>query len=189
MVRVHLAGMRLTPDPADSTSSAPVVVPHLVLDVHEDGTLTATLNHHPVAAPEDVGAWRRAMFAQIIDHVSHDRAIPVRVTVHEVDGSTFTDILPAAKRPAAKPNPGPEPESVKKPGWRRRGGAPIRVDGGDGFISGEDIAVALIVDHTDASPDGRARALLDPAIVAAAKAGEVVLVGRVSGTIAVRGLS
>lgn len=189
MVRVHLAGMRLTPDPADSTSSAPVVVPHLVLDVHEDGTLTATLNHHPVAAPEDVGAWRRAMFAQIIDHVSHDRAIPVRVTVHEVDGSTFTDILPAAKRPAPKPNPGPEPESVKKPGWRRRGGAPIRVDGGDGFISGEDIAVALIVDHTDASPDGRARALLDPAIVAAAKAGEVVLVGRVSGTIAVRGLS
>ncbi|MBV2363518.1 hypothetical protein [Streptomonospora nanhaiensis] len=188
MGRVHLAGMRLTPDPGDSTSSAPVVVPHLVLDVHEDGTLTATLNHHPVAAPEDVGAWRRAMFAQIIDHVTHDRAIPVRVTVHEVDGSTFTDILPA-KRPVPKPDPEPQLEPVKKVGRRRRGGAPIRVDGGDGFISGEDVAVALIVDHTDATPDGRARALLDPAVVAAAKAGEVVLVGRVSGTIAVRGVS
>lgn len=185
MVRVHLAGMRLTPDSPDS--SAPVVVPHLVLDVHEDGTLAATLNHHPVAAPEDVGAWRRAMFAQIIDHVTHDRAIPVRVTVHEVDGSTFTDILPAAKRPAPKPEPQPEP--VRKPGRRRRGADPIRVDGGEGFISGEDVAVAVIVAHTDAAPDGRARALFDPEVVAAAKAGEVVLVGRVSGTIAVRGLS
>jgi hypothetical protein len=186
MVRVHLAGMRLTPDPADS--SAPVVVPHLVLDVHEDGTHTATLDHHPVAAPEDVEAWRRAMFAQIIDHVTHDRAIPVRVTVHEVDGSTFTDILPAAKRPAPKPDTDPEPEPAKKAGRRRRGADPIEVDGGDGFISGGDIAIAVIVAHTDAATDGRARALLDPAMVAAAKASEVVLVGRVSGTIAVRSL-
>lgn len=164
-------------------------VPHLVLHVHEDGTLTATLDHHPVAAPDDVGAWRRAMFAQIIDHVTGDRTIPVRVTVHEVDGSTFTDILPAAKRPTPTPNTDPQPEPPKKPGKRRRGADPIEVDGGDGFISGEDVAVALIVAHTDATPDGRARALLDPEIVAAAKAGEVVLVGRVSGTIAVRSLS
>ncbi|WP_184399747.1 hypothetical protein [Nocardiopsis composta] len=181
--------MRHAQSPADLTSSAPVVVPHLVLDVHEDGTLTATLDHHPVAAPEGVGAWRRAMFAQIIDLVTHDRAIPVRVTVHEVDGSTFTDILPAAKRPALKRHTDSEPEPVRKAGRRRRGADPIRVDGGDGFISGEDVAVAVIVAHTDATPDGRARALLDPEVVAAAKAGEVVLVGRVSGTIAVRGLS
>lgn len=185
---MHLAGMRHAPDSVDSSVSVPVSVPHLVLDVHEDGTLTATLNHHPVAAPEDVGAWRRAMFAQIIDHVTHDRAIPVRVTVHEVDGSTFTDILPAAKRPAPMPETDPEPEPVKKPGQRRRGADPIEVDGGNGFISGEDVAVAVIVAHTDAAPDGRARALLDPQVVAAAKAGEVVLVGRVSGTIAVRSL-
>lgn len=185
---MHLAGMRHAHPPADSTSSAPVSVPHLVLDVHEDGTMAATLDHHPVAAPEGVGAWRRAMFAQIIDHVTHDRAIPVRVTVHEVDGSTFTDILPAAKRPAPKRDTDSAPEAVRKPGRRRRGADPIEVDGGDGFISGEDIAVAVIVAHTDAAPDGRARALLDPQVVAAAKAGEVVLVGRVSGTIAVRGL-
>ncbi|MBK4120286.1 hypothetical protein JHD97_04525 [Kocuria rhizophila] len=185
---MHLAGMRHAHAPADSTSPAPVSVPHLVLDVHPDGTLTATLNHHPVAAPEDVGAWRRAMFAQIIDHVTHDRAIPVRVTVHEVDGSTFTDILPAAKRPTTKPDPDPQPEPMKQPGRRRRGADPIQVDGGDGFISGEDVAVAVIVAHTDATPDGRVRALLDPAIVAGSKAGEGVLVGRVSGPIAVRGL-
>ncbi|MDS2171825.1 hypothetical protein Q7C18_03870 [Nesterenkonia sp. CL21] len=177
--------MRHAPNP---DSSAPISVPHLVLDVHEDGTLAATLNTHPVAAPEESGAWRRAMFAQIIDHVTHDRAIPVRVTVHESDGTTFTDILPAAPRPAPQPEAAPKPEPVKA-AKRRRGTDPIRVDGGDGFIAGEDVAVALIVAHTDATPDGQARALLDPAQVAAAKAGEVVLVGRVSGTIAVRGLS
>src|SRR5699024_6092574 len=136
-----------------------------------------------------VGAWRRAMFAQIIDHVTHDRALPVRVTVHEVDGSTFTDILPAATRPTPKPDTDPEPESVKTPGGRRRAAAPVGGDGGDGVTSGEDMAVALIVAQPAATPAGRARTLLGPQAVAAAKAEEVVLVGRVSGTIAVRGLS
>lgn len=178
--------MRHAPIPADSSTPVPVSVPHLVLDVHEDGTLTATLNSHPVAPPEEAGMWRRAMFAQIIDHVTHDRAIPVRVTVHESDGSDFTDILPAAKRPTPAEAAKPVPEKQVK---RRRGADPIQVDGGDGFISGEDVAVALIVTHTDATPHGQARALLDPAVIAGVKAGEVVLVGRVSGTIAMRRLS
>ena len=159
-----------------------------MLDVHDDGTLTATLDTRPVDPPDGVSAWRRAMFAQIIDHATGDRTIAVRVTVHESDGNTFTDILPAAKRPAPEPvaEEKSEPRRAVK---RQRGADPISVDGGDGFIAGEDVAVALIAAHTDATPDGRARALLDPAVVAAARAGEVVLVGRVSGTIAVRSLS
>ena len=161
-------------------------MPHLVLDVHDDGTLTATLDTRPVDPPDGVSAW--AMFAQIIDHATGDRTIAVRVTVHESDGTTFTDILPAAKRPAPEPvaEEKSEPRRAVK---RQRGADPISVDGGDGVIAGEDVAVALIAAHTDATPDGRARALLDPAVVAAARAGEVVLVGRVSGTIAVRSLS
>ena len=159
-----------------------------MLDVHDDGTLTATLDTRPVDPPDGVSAWRRAMFAQIIDHATGDWTIAVRVTVHESDGTTFTDILPAAKRPAPEPvaEEKSEPRRAVK---RQRGADPISVDGGDGFIAGEDVAVALIAAHTDATPDGRARALLDPAVVAAARAGEVVLVGRVSGTIAVRSLS
>ena len=47
------------------------------------------------------------MFAQIIDHATNDRTIAVRVTVHEIDGTTFTDILPAAQTP--------------RPGLRARG--------------------------------------------------------------------
>ncbi|MCI2266640.1 hypothetical protein L2W11_14095 [Sediminivirga luteola] len=172
---------------AADSSSVPVSVPHLVLDVHDDGTLTATLDTRPVDPPEGVGAWRRAMFAQIIDHATNDRSVAVRVTVHESDGSTFADILPAAKRPAPEPMVEEKAES-RRAVKRQRVADPISVDGGDGFIAGEDVAVALITAHTDATPDGRARALLDPAVVAAARAGEVVLVGRVSGTIAVRSL-
>lgn len=180
--------MRHAPNAADSSSSSvPVSVPHLVLDVHDDGTLTATLDTRPIDPPDGVGAWRRAMFAQIIDHATNDRTVAVRVTVHESDGTTFTDILPAAKRPAPEPAAEENAESRRAP-KRQRAANPISVDGGDGFIAGEDVAVALITAHTDATPDGRARALLDPAVVAAARAGEVMLVGRVSGTIAVRSL-
>lgn len=144
-------GMRHAPASAAVPSSVPVSVPHLVLDVHDDGTLTATLDTRPVDPPDGV-SWRRAMFAQIIDHATGDRTIAVRVTVHESDGTTFTDILPAAKRPA------PEPVAEEKSEPRRAidvsVGCPIRYQWtGDGFIAEEDVAVALIAAHTDATPD------------------------------------
>lgn len=162
-------------------------VPLLVLDVHEDGTLTATLDGRLIEPPAGTRAWRRASFPEIIDHATQARAFPVRVTVHENDGTTFTDILPAAAPVRQAPEPGAEPEAGRAV-KRRRGADPVEVDGGDGFIAGEDVAVALITAHTDASHDGRVRTLLDPAVIAATRVREVVLVGRVSGTIAVRSL-
>lgn len=181
--------MKHTHAPAAESSVVPVSVPLLVLDVHDDGTLTATLDGKPLAPPEGVPAWRRGLFGQIIDHATQDRAIPVRVTVHECDGSTFTDILPAAKRPKPAPAAPVEKSEPVKTARRRRAADPVRVDGGEGFIAGEDVAIALITGHTDATHEGRVRAVLDPAVIAATKAGEVVLVGRVSGMIVVRGLS
>ena len=56
----------------------------------------------------------------------------------------------------------------------------------EGFLPGEDIAIAPITGHTDAGKDGTVRALLDPAEYPNVR--EVVLVGRVSGTLAVRRL-
>lgn len=174
---------------AESSSVVPVSVPLLVLDVHDDGTLTATLDGKPLAPPDGVPAWRRALFGQIIDHASQDRAVPVRVTVHECDGTTFTDILPAAKRPKPAPAAPVEKSEPVKTARRWRAADPVRVDGGEGFIAGEDVAIALITGHTDATHEGRVRAFLDPTVIAATKAGEVVLIGRVSGTVTFRGLS
>lgn len=170
--------------PADSDApTVPVSKPLLLIVVHEDGTLTATHDGHPVAPPTGVEAWRRAMFGQIVDLVTNDRTVPVRVEVKESDGSSFTDILPATRR-----TPKPAPEPAAKPAKKPRPADPVLVDGGDEFIPGEDVAVALITGHTDATHEGRVRALLDPKHIATLRASEVLLVGRVSGTIAVRSL-
>ena len=70
------------------------------------------------------------------------------------------------------------PRTRLPPGWSRsstRGSCP-----------GEDIAVALIVAHTDATGTGHARALIDTTRLADLLdngTGEVVLLGRVSGTL------
>lgn len=181
-MRAHLAGMK----PADTASTpVPVSVPLLLLVVHEDGTLTATHDGHPVPPPAGAEAWRRSLFGQIVELVTNDRAVPVRVEVRESDGTTFTDILPAT----ARTKPAPEPAARPAGGRRKRPADPVLIDAGDGFIAGEDIAIGLVTGYTDASHDGHARALLDPARIAAAGAVEVVLVGRISGTIAIRGLS
>ena len=60
---------------------------------------------------------------------------------------------------------------------------------GDGFIPGEDVAVAIVTGHTDAAHTGSARALIDPAQLGQAAADrfvEVLLFGRISGTTIVR---
>jgi flagellar basal body rod protein FlgF len=62
---------------------------------------------------------------------------------------------------------------------------------GEGFVPGEDVAVAVITGHTDAAHTGTTRALIDPAGVGVDHAGgviEVILFGRVSGTTNIRRL-
>lgn len=56
---------------------------------------------------------------------------------------------------------------------------------GDGFVPGEDVAVAVILAHTDAAPDGTARSLVAPNQAATSLTCDVVLVGRVSGTLTI----
>jgi hypothetical protein len=58
-----------------------------------------------------------------------------------------------------------------------------------GFVPGEDVAVATIVSHTDATGTGEARALIDLGDLPAGTSHEVILFGRISGTLAVRRLT
>ena len=167
---------RVEPEPV------PVSIPFVVLDVREDGTVAVTvdgirLDPEPFAPP-----WRRSSFGQIIDRATDDRTTPARVEVREADGTTFTDIIAAQRRRAPDPTPDPE-----KPASR-----PVfQTVEGDGFVPGEDIAVAVVTGHTDASGTGTARALIDPGRLGSDAAGggvEVVLVGRISGATIVRRL-
>ncbi|MGP5008861.1 hypothetical protein ACTXJK_18365 [Brachybacterium tyrofermentans] len=159
---------------------APVSMRTVILDIHLDGSMAVTIDGTPYLPPDDAAPWSRASFPQIIDHASEERTVPVRVEVHEVDGTSFTELLPA--RP---PRPAPASEPTPK---RKKQVPPALVEvTGEGFVPGEDVACCLIVSHTDATPHGAARAVLDPKQVKGA--GEVMLVGRISGTVVTRSLS
>ncbi len=127
--------------------------------------------------------WRRESFPQIIDQASNDRTRPIRVEVREADGSVFTDLITARPRRAL---PEPEPTVEAKP----TPALPVfhQVEG-DGFVPGEDVAVAIITGHTDAAHTGTARALIDPTNPIPEQTTahvEVLLLGRISGATVIR---
>lgn len=169
----------------------PPVFPVIAMTIAADGTMTVAVDGAPLEPPRFGPPWVRSSFATVIDSVLEDRGPPVRVLVYETDGTVFTDII---TRPLqGELDPASPPLREEPPVRAVRGSdalidaapliAPPRVVlGEDGFIPGEDVAVAIIVRHTKASADGSARALLEPGICRVSAAGEVVLVGRISGT-------
>ena len=174
----------------DHEPEVPVDLPNVIVTVAADGTLTAAVDGiaHPQAA---AGAWTRATFGALMDEITKDRTISVRVEVRECDGGVFTDIIHARK--PTPPARAAEQEPV--PGTRRgrRVAAPqvlrlMEIDG-EGFAPGEDVVVAVIVSHTDAAGTGTARALVDLDDLPTGATGEVILFGRISGTLAVRRLT
>ncbi|WP_223289940.1 hypothetical protein [Brevibacterium casei] len=174
---VHLDGMRRH---ANLPEPVPVSMRTVILDIHADGSMTVLIDGAAYLPEEGAGPWSRASFPQVIDHASEDRAVPVRVEVHEADGTSFTELVAARPR---RREPAPEPA----PKAKRPKAVPALVEvTGEGFVAGEDIACAVIVSHTDAAGDGTGRALLDPRQVK--DASEVLLVGRISGTVVARRL-
>lgn len=180
--------------PAQQPDETPVVLPHVVIAVAETGALDVTVDGTAFPPPAAGSEWTRGTFGPLLDAVTHDRTVAVRIEVREVDGTVFTDLIRARK-----PTPPTDVEAVEVPGTRRARRAkqhepPVLIEvTGDGFVPGEDIAVAVIVSHTDATGTGAARALLDQrqldaALPEGAVAGEVVLYGRISGTTVVRRL-
>ena len=166
--------------PTQVPGPAPVTMPVIRLTVKDNGTMTATVDGEPFPSPLGEGAWRRGSIARIVDEVTSERMIPARLEVREANGSTFTDIIPATARKQAPAITRPEPEPVAQPEL-------VEVTG-DGFVAGEDIALCVVVRHSDATPDGTARALIDLATDPVNRQSEVFLIGRVSGTVVVRSL-
>mgnify|MGYP001185032188 CR=1 FL=1 len=182
---MNLTGPRRS-GPSDDEATGPVELPHVVITVAADGTLTATVDGTPFASPDGT-AWTRATFGPLMDAITKDRTIAVRVEVRESDGSVFTDILRTRKpRRAAAPSETPVPETRRSRHARR---VPRLAEvTADGFVPGEDVAVAAIVSHTDATGTGEARALIDLDDLPDGTH-EVILFGRISGTVVVRRLT
>ena len=151
----------------------PAVLPQIVLEAVAPNTLVVTVNGDKLAATPI----RRSEIAQVLTDLVTRLGAPTRVEVREMDGSIHADILtpPAPASPFAPPinlPATPNPPSLVQ-------------FTAEGFVPGEDVALALILRHSSAGPDGTARALLDrdeqPTL-----AGEVILLGRISGTTSVQ---
>ena len=80
------------PGPNDDDTTGPIELPHVLVTVAEDGTLTATVDGTPFPAPGET-AWTRTTFGPLMDAITKDRTVAVRVEVRECDGSVFTDII------------------------------------------------------------------------------------------------
>lgn len=169
----------------------PLVLPHVVITVTETGVLDVTVDGAGFPPPEGE-TWTRSTLGDLLDAVTQDRTVTVRIEVRESDGSVFTDIIRAPRRTTpAPPETGTEDERGKHTRNKGKRGAQLVEVTAEGFVPGEDVAIAVIVSHTDATGTGSARALLDRGQLASLlsdRTGEVVLFGRISGTTHIRRL-
>ena len=173
----------------------PAVLPVITMTISADGTMTVAVDGTTFGPPRFGPPWARASFAEIIDTVLQDRGSPVRVVVYEADGTVFIDLItrplrgslnPIAEAPIAGLESSAPTEPPDTPASLIDAtpliAPPHVVFREEGFHPGEDVAVAIIVRHIKASADGSARALLEPGICRVSAEGEVVLIGRISGT-------
>lgn len=141
--------------------SAPTLIPHVVLDVYPDGMSS--------------GPWRQSSPGQIIDPATPSQPTPARAGIHEGNRT----VTGSRRSPAQDPT-----TAIEETVGTADHAAFAKIEE-TGFVPGEDVAVAIVFGHTEAGPTGMARAILDPARLGA---GEVVLFGRTSGTLAIRPL-
>ncbi len=143
------------------------------MTIHDDGTMTVTVDQQPYEPEPSAPPWRREDFAHILDQLTDQRCSPARIEVREADGTVFTDIITPGKRH--------RPEAEAEPAAPAHVAPEQTVLHGDGFMPGEDVAVAVVVARCDAGPDGIAQGLLTLDQLATSPTREVVLLGRLSG--------
>lgn len=170
---------RTDPEPESRDESVPVTLPHVVMVIGPDGRMTVTVDGTPYEAEPFAPAWRREDFARVLDQLTTQQRSPLRVEVREADGTVFTDIITPSTRRRPQPEPAPAPPPS------RRVMPELVTLHGEGFVPGEDVGIAIVIAHSDAGPDGTMRALLTAEQAAASPTHEVVLLGRVSGTLTI----
>ena len=155
----------------------PVVLPLVQVRIDANGQLDIIVDRMPY----DTGtSLTRSDLHAVLDTIAGDLASPVKVEIREPDDSIFTDII------TPDPQHGPHHDASPQQAARASLSSSPGEVAGDGFLPNEEVAVAVVVAHQIASPDGTARLRL-PAALLAGRPGIVVLMGRTSGTFAVSG--
>jgi len=172
---------------SDPSVKVPPVLPHVQISVHEGGALSVLVDGVPYPPPEYSPAWQRSSFPIIVQAILAQRQSPIRVTVTETDGQTFTDFFTPPKPRApwqteAQPQTTPTAQPTPVAGQTTEGppAPPVAVSAAN-FIPGEDVAVAVVLTLGEAGADGVARAMLTAAQLAQSPFREVLLHGLISG--------
>lgn len=177
----------------DRSKPADLSVVMVRITVAADGTLAVAVDGVPFLPPEFSPPWRRGSFPTIVDAISEQTSRILRVDVVETDGRVMTDFyMPRPPRRTAPIPEVPAPTAevaaavASAPGPVEPVAVPRFVEfAGSGMVPGEDVAVAIVIAHTETGPDGIARALIDSRYLDHAPTGEVILLGRISATVCV----
>lgn len=164
-----------------SAEAVPVVLPLVATAITEDGCMTVTVDGEAFEPEPFAPPWRREDFARVLDQLTELRRSPVRVEVREADGTVFTDIITPSRRRRAEP----DPEQASEEPTRPQAATELVTLHGEGFVPGEDVAIAVVIAHGDAAPDGTMRGLVEARQLAGSPTREVILLGRVSGTLTI----
>lgn len=162
----------------------PPVIPLLVAHIADDGAMRVTVDGQPHEPQAFAPPWMRHHLVAIVNDIIGDQHSPVRVIIHEADGTEYDDIV---AEPIEAEVPLVAAEPVLEPRHRSESGVTVSSD--EGFLDGEEVAVAVIVRHVRALPDGSVRADVDPGAVGSLHAPEILLFGRSSSSCAVRRVS
>ncbi|MDR1189947.1 MAG: hypothetical protein LBK95_21250 [Bifidobacteriaceae bacterium] len=141
-----------------------------------DGLLEVQLGGAAYDPPPDLAPLTRASFGRLMDRLHDQLGGPFTVDVVEADGTRATGVIDLPGRPGPGETQAADPFPAVS-GWE----APLAAGAG-GFLPGEDVLVCFAHYCAQAGPDGQAIFGL-PAGYAGR---EMVLLGRASGTLAVR---
>lgn len=169
--------------PASNTHApvpVPPVIPLLVAHIADNGHMTVTVDGQPYRPEAFAPAWMRHNLVSLVNGLIRERNSPVRVRIHEADGSTFDDIV-AEPIEAELPLVFASAVLDSAPGG-------AAVDDAAGFLGAEEVAIAIIVRHVRAGADGSVHVDADIVLGGDSSHDEVLLYGRTSATCAVRKL-
>ena len=174
-------GMSIHHSHSANPDESPVSLPLATITVDPYGVLTVSLDgaDYPPASP--TAPWTKSRFGELLDILTADRTRTIRVEIHESDGSTFTDIIRAARTPRPEPaTQSPAPRRAR----HRHAPETIEVTGA-GFQPGEDVTVGLVRSTVEATAAGTVRVTLNLGELPTGGA-DIVLVGTTSARVVTR---
>ena len=174
-------GMSIHHSHSASPDETPVSLPLATITVDPYDVLTVSLDGAEYPPPSPTEPWTKGQFGELLDVLTADRTRTIRVEIHESDGSTFTDIIYAARAPRPEPvAQSPAPRRAR----HRHAPETIEVTG-IGFQPGEDVTVAVVRSAAEATAAGTVRATLNLGELPAGSA-DILLVGTTSARVVSR---